>query len=702
MGLKLLSWFVVLLTVVSFAAADSDFRNVFAIHWRGNACDNLAYAKQMGYDYVMYQSSMERCPVELRRNMHFYFENPDASAATSKFNIWNIDVTKAYSDAQAEAYSSFYTWKGSATEQTPFPDNLATGWWFTNVTYRPLTDFQQQALIDFTVNYALDAVQKLENQSIGWLFGGWAWDGGTDFKGDWSTERHSGYTGTNWICGNHVCNGRFVTLAFWNPDNIQSGALHSGITHEYATFPDAKIAFYKQLFSETEKLFPGFNIYYEPYNVYTDEIKLLENRADKLELMPVNRVFLCQESGDNSVDDLLFITNSKIYASGLITKEYVCSSTPDTHDHARNLAIAATAAINGAWTTFFGRWGGTDGTPNYNGVSEVPNRLKLIRLLPNWDNKQHIPLEDRHWNLTSKVYQSLNSYADLGIVYSRHPVTGELYVVFLDQSSFVRLKPNESVSEAWSTDGSFAKVGKADGQFTVIDQKIYLASAEVGKGYIFKLGQAKIEEIPVQNETCSSCVEDENETVPAVPDPVPAPVPVQSTLAKQYAQFRLDTESQDVKNIRDLIIKSSGVQVDFTGQAIDLTGFNESAVIIKDHFIGVDSAKFPALNRPAWLSFTGVMPSYVILKNNAPCGLPACSFVQYDGSSRILNFRVSGFSNYSINYTGYIPTYNKVDLNAIVIDAVGTAGASFVSVTDLVILGLILLLIVNLVGRWKR
>jgi hypothetical protein len=673
---------------------DSDFRNYFGIMWVGDPCENLAYAKRMGYDYVMYQDNMERCSADLKRNMHFYFEGPESDAAASSYT-WYIDVTHNYTRAQIDAWSPIFVWKGNATEDTPFLDRLATGWWFSNITFRPIIDFQQQKLIDFAINRSLNKVKRLEDKSIGWLFGGWSWDV-PDFKGDWWTARQDGYTGTNWMCGPIRCKGKIVSLAYWNPDGIQSGALHSGITHEYGTYPEGFATFFKQLFSATRAIYPDFKIYYQPYNIYSSYIKLIQNRSDKLEFMPPNQVIMAQESADSPTNDLLFMTDDRIYDSGLITKDYVSNDNPDNQDHDRNLAMAATAAINGGWMSFFGRWGGTDGAISYHRVYEVPDALKLIRLIPNWDNKQGVPLEDRHWNSASKIYQSTNSYADLGIIYSRHPDTEELYAVFLNQASFIQLRSNESVSEIWATDGTFAKTTRADDQFTITGQKIYLASGELGKGYVFKLEGGQTEEIVIPNETCETCAEYENETTNQTPH-------INDSFRKQFPRFELATNAANPGRVRDLVIKNSRVRVDFTGRTINMTKFNESAIRMGDYFIDIDSHRFPELNQPAYITFIRVLPNYVILHDGELCSFPTCSLIVYDPIIKTLNFRVSGFSNYSLNYTGtYVPTYNKQDLKAIIIDGIATLGASFVDVAELIVIGLVLLLLASLIARWKK
>jgi hypothetical protein len=51
-----------------------DFRDFYGICWNGKVHDNLAFAKQMGYDFVFYQRGMENDP--LARDLKFYLESP--------------------------------------------------------------------------------------------------------------------------------------------------------------------------------------------------------------------------------------------------------------------------------------------------------------------------------------------------------------------------------------------------------------------------------------------------------------------------------------------------------------------------------------------------------------------------------------------------------------------------------------------------
>ena len=62
----------------------------------------------------------------------------------------------------------------------------------------------------------------------------------------------------------------------------------------------------------------------------------------------------------------------------------------------------------------------------------------------------------------------------------------------------------------------------------------------------------------------------------------------------------------------------------------------------------------------------------------------------------------SGGGNYLNQHNSYSPTYVKSDLKPIVIDAMGTLGASVVENVELIILGLFLLFLSSLLFRWKK
>jgi hypothetical protein len=479
-----------------------DFRNYYGISWSGTACDNLAYAKSMGYDYVAYQGGMKNCAASDKQDMRFYIGDPEAGVANTIYAS-SIDITSNYSTATINKYNSYFAWKGNGTN-TAFPYNLATGWWFTNKTFRPNPDYQQQWIIDFTVNKAVTQLAGMEDPATNFRFGGWAWDV-PDLVGDWWTERQAGYTGApNLTCNSLPCRGKIVNLAYWN-NGTDSSALHGNITHEYSTYTEARAALWKKLFVETRKLYPDMKLFYEPYTLY-GWIKQVENRADKLELMPPNEVYLCQESGDNVGNMVNFVTDPRIYASGLITKNYTCIDTPDNHDIDDNVLMAGTAAINGAWMGWYGRTGGTDGTTNY-AIRDLPYRLKLIRVVPNWDNINKVPISSRTWSASQLIYSSPNSYADINVIYSRHPDNGNLYAVVLNKNlGKINIAAGLKVDAIYNTDPLFRKSVRADSDFSISGTTLTLTNdAGLGNGYIIETSREVI--VPQVNNTANTTTE---------------------------------------------------------------------------------------------------------------------------------------------------------------------------------------------------
>lgn len=139
----------------------------------------------------------------------------------------------------------------------------------------------------------------------------------------------------------------------------------------------------------------------EPYRILEDWINLIKSRSDAKMIMPN---LLSQESPGTE-----FVNDNRIFADSLITKDRVASTTPNKYSEEDKKIIAAQAAINGAWFSWFGRFGGTGDMPIYQSITEVPPRLKLIRVLPIYENINKTPLNQRTWDGTT--YKSNNTFA---------------------------------------------------------------------------------------------------------------------------------------------------------------------------------------------------------------------------------------------------------------------------------------------------
>jgi len=427
----------------------NDYRNFFGIAWRGEANDNLKFAKQMGYDYISLRGDMKNN--NNATDMKFYIESPEYRVYPVKRML---DTENTYSSTEIKLYETYFAWK----KYTSFPDNIATGYWDTRPTkFSVEPDFQQQTVIDYFVERIITYAKSEQNTGISFTLGGFTWDV-PDLTGDFMTTE-----GTKMR----------VTLAYWT--GIDSSVLHPGITHEYSTYSDGRAAYYKRLRQRTTEEFGDAKFIMEPSNIYNDWISKIKNRGDAIKI--VGDLVVQEIKGTEFVDD------SRIFDSDLITKNKVGSTTPDIGTHSDNLKHAAKAAINGAWFGWYGRFGGTGDMPDYKNIYDVPARLQLIRVIPNWENVANVPLSNRSWD--GSVYQSYNSYISGNIIYSRHPKNGKIFVVFLNTSGKVKLFPGEVINSIQRTDNYFIESGDGRTDVTIIGDLIQLNNtSNLNKGYI--------------------------------------------------------------------------------------------------------------------------------------------------------------------------------------------------------------------------
>ena len=349
-----------------------------------------------------------------------------------------------------------------------FPDNIASGLFHSASNFAICWDFQQQAVIDYVVEQFISLAKSYEDTSLPFTFGGYMVD----------VPRLSG--DFNIYDANKSNLNTGVTLSYWTGSD--SGLVHGTITHEYATYTEGNAAFRKQLNTRMRQEWPDARCIFEPYWLYStsklDEyIYSIKDRTDKDELTPD---MLSQEhSGTEFVDD------DNNFNSGVnITKDRVGNSQSGEVDEYKNRLFAAKAGINGAWYNWFGRFGGRGDMPDFQSITEVYPRLKLIRCLPNWDNLNNVNLSERSWD--GMVYQSTKSYASSDVMYSRHPKTGKLFAVFLTMSGAIMLNAGETVTSVERTDGFFVESGDGSADVNIVGNEIYLKGRDnIGKGYIF-------------------------------------------------------------------------------------------------------------------------------------------------------------------------------------------------------------------------
>ena len=436
----------------------TDFRDFYGIAWNGKPHDNLLYAKQMGYGYVFYQKGMENDP--LAKDLKFYIESP-------QYSIYPVprvlDKEKTYTENEKKLYEKYFAKK----DNKPFPDNIATGWFTKPTTFSVEPDYQQQEVIDTLVNRIIKYAKSLERKENNFLFGGFAWDV-PQLPGDFwdAPQARGGESG----------GGRQITLSFWTGGDFAYKP--EGVKFDYATYSDGHAAFYKQLYSKSRLVFPGSKFMIEPWMVWDSWFALIKDRSDAKEITPD---LVMQEK-----DGTEFVNDVRIFNTGIITKEFVGSTTPNRVGEKENREYAAAAAMNGAWFNWFGRFGGTGDMPGFRNVYELPARLQLVRRVANWDNLNSVPLTSRSWD--GNVYKSPSSYMDLNIIYSTQPNTGKIFAVWLTQDGVLQIAGKSNLESVFRTDSLFieSKDGKTD--LMVTDKGLKLINKNgVGKGYIINL-----------------------------------------------------------------------------------------------------------------------------------------------------------------------------------------------------------------------
>ena len=415
----------------------------------------------MGYDYIGLRGY---------ENPANYTSNPDAKGlkfynigphhhAVRKFVTINssfINKTKIYSQPDIDFYNQNMAWKSTDS----FPNNMATGSWNSSTSFSASWDFQQQTVIDKLVEQEIAIFKEFENVSLPFTFAGYMID-------------ETRLMGAFWKWDSTLNKESFIKLSEWTGSD--SSLLHSGITHEYATYEEGMVAYYKKLNSRMRQEFPNAKWILEPYRLYStagpyneDWVYSIKDRADKNELIPD---MLFQESSGAE-----FVDNVNIFNSGVnISKDMVGSSQPNSVGEDKNRLYAGKAGINGAWYNWFGRFGGTGDMPGFTSITAVYPRLKLIRVIPNWDNLNNIPLVNRSWD--GSVYQSakdgkLQSYINSDVMYSRHWKNGKIFAVFNTTNTIngkIKLNSGETVTSIQKTDGYFIETGDASSELTVTD-----------------------------------------------------------------------------------------------------------------------------------------------------------------------------------------------------------------------------------------
>lgn len=130
--------------------APEDFRNYFGLAWNSTPTEILQYCKNVGHTCVMYKEGMERNP--LSDGMTFVIETPEYAAYRR-----TIDLSKKYTKEEIAKIESLCA---VAFPEKPFPQNMATGWFFNKNQVSMQLDMQQKAVHDIIIKRIFERVEK--------------------------------------------------------------------------------------------------------------------------------------------------------------------------------------------------------------------------------------------------------------------------------------------------------------------------------------------------------------------------------------------------------------------------------------------------------------------------------------------------------------------------------------------------------------
>ena len=467
--------FICMSGFVAKAKADDSWKNFYTVCWIGTPTTHIKFAKQMGYDYIgvaPFQTPSNFHSIPAVAGLNFYILDPYLNKQycfEGNSNWIDPAVAPAYSTALKNFYNNYMCWKSNEI----FPYNLATGDW-SNSTFRPIWDFQQQSVINYVIGNIIEAAHAFESTSPSFTFAGVAFDV-PRLKGNFHIDAPNGWVDL-----------KYWTKILYPPNGTESTLLHGTITHQFPTFQDGFAAFLKQLNSAMKAEFPNSKTIYEPYKLYRDDwddewIKQISARADGAMLVPD---FLSQEGGGTEfVDDS---RNFNPIGTATVTKAMVGSTQQlNWATDELNRLIAGKAGINGSWYNWLGRWASMSVT----NIGSITASQKLIRCLPNWDNLTNIPLASRSWN--GSVYQSTRSYASSDVIYSRHWKTNKLFAVFLTTNGTINLNTGETVTATKKVNNLWEETTDGSSDVTIGSLTIQIiSSANLNKGYIFTLSGA--------------------------------------------------------------------------------------------------------------------------------------------------------------------------------------------------------------------
>ena len=546
------------------------------------------YAKQMGYYSIVVKDTYASLLNNYRTNQLFnglyyivndpYYQKDCFKGVlgweTKNHRSFLRSAVATMPASDKAFYEGYMVWK-SLTES--FPDQINTGYRNNNNEIAVMWDFQQQRVIDYVVARSMEQFAAYDSGNNNFHFGGFVLDE-PSLSGDfcvWNTSLNR----LDYVNLQYMING-----GTWNVN--ASSYLHSGITHEYSSYIEGRAQFMKTLISTMKATYPNAKFIGDPYDLYkvlpalnpAEYLWQIKDRADIAQLMPD---MLLQERANTD-----FADSALPYTIPGFTKDISGIRQNSQVNEPENRLYAAKAAIQGSWYHFVRRLGGSGNMPNWMAITEIPASHKMIRIVPNWDNVNTIPLLSRSWN--GSVYQSTNSYISSDIIYSRHWQTGKLFAVFLTTNGVINLNANEIVTSVQRTNGLFVESGDGSADVTISGTTIRINSGtNTNKGYIFIIA-TQVTNPPAATTSAATNIAIDSATLNAT-------INANGLETTYYFRYGIDNQNLYEETAHEIITGTANNDI-----AVDITGLSAS----KTYYFRIVASNNAGTTSGSILSFT--------------------------------------------------------------------------------------------------
>lgn len=397
------------------------------------------YASLMGFDYMGSNKYSEKVGVL----PHSYW------AANSMYGDWWEDPREVCLRANLnEDFPGFIAWRFS-TDADPSTMLESDKWiYFDGQFLNFWIDCQRDSVIDMYI----EAMSMNPGEEIGWE------DIGIIYIDEFTAGGYAYITEDNVLVdgGNDV---EFRCHEFHEEGGVD------GLGHDYSTVAEGKLVMLARLLdlahSHGIKVAVGaggtewFNEYLpyinglKPANEWPYEIPLERYIAAEPDYLVIE-----PDLGDPGTQQ--FEWSIPDYTAAEPWAERVYAGSPRPHipeigtDSEANVYTVGQVIFRAGYLADKGFWFGPN-SESMDAVMMDPDLERktavkpFLKAIPNWENLNNIPVADRTFDMDTHVYESPNTRIDQEIIYSIHPFTRDIHVVFLEGDAGFAF--NESLSD---------------------------------------------------------------------------------------------------------------------------------------------------------------------------------------------------------------------------------------------------------------